>query len=77
MAKINQTCLQFRDMLLNLLDLLLFWNSLVTSQKGESQNECFKKTKHVKFPEKQHFLLHDTHTTDCGVLDAYVFFRPW
>ena len=28
----------------------------VIKQKGESQNECFKKTKHAKFPEKQTFL---------------------
>ena len=26
--------------------------SSVIRQKGESQNECFKKTKHVKFSEK-------------------------
>ena len=29
-----------------------FWNSSVIRQKGESQNGCFKKTKHVKFSEK-------------------------
>ena len=27
-------------------------NTLVIRQKGESQDGCFKKTKHVKFPEK-------------------------
>ena len=32
------------------------YNSSVIRQKGESQNRCFKKTKHVKFPEKRTFL---------------------
>ena len=31
-------------------------NSLVITQKGESQNGCYKKTKHAKFSEKQTFL---------------------
>ena len=30
--------------------------SCVIRQKAESQNECFKKTKHPKFPEKRTFL---------------------
>ena len=30
--------------------------SLVIRQRGESQNGCFKKTKHVKFSEKRTFL---------------------
>ena len=30
--------------------------SSVTRQKGESQNGCFKKTKHAKFSEKRTFL---------------------
>ena len=30
-------------------------NSSVIRQKGESQNGCFKKTKHAKFSEKQLF----------------------
>ena len=30
--------------------------SLVVRQKSESQNGCFKKTKHVKFSEKRTFL---------------------
>ena len=30
--------------------------------KGESQNGCFKKTKHAKFPKNEHFLPPDTHT---------------
>ena len=30
--------------------------SSVIRQKGESQNGCFTKTKHAKFPEKQTFL---------------------
>ena len=29
--------------------------SSIIRQKGESQNECFKKTKHVKFSEKRTF----------------------
>ena len=32
-------------------------------QKGESQNGCFKKVKHAKFPKNKHFLPPDTHTT--------------
>ena len=32
-------------------------NSSVIKQKGESQNGCFKKTKHAKFPEKRTFLI--------------------
>ena len=35
-------------------------NSLVIRQKGESQNGCFKKTKHAKFSEKQTFFTPDT-----------------
>ena len=31
-------------------------NTSVVSQKGESQNGCFKKTKHVKFSQKRTFL---------------------
>ena len=31
-------------------------NSLVIRQKGESQNGCFKKTKHANFSEKRTFL---------------------
>ena len=30
--------------------------SSVIRQKGESQNRCFKKTKHAKFSEKRTFL---------------------
>ena len=37
-------------------------NSLVIRQKCESQNECFKKTKHVNFPKNEHFLPSNTHT---------------
>ena len=38
-------------------------NSSVIRQKGESQNGCFKKTKHenkTNFPKKKHFLPPDT-----------------
>ena len=31
-------------------------NSSVIRQKGQSQNGCFKKKKHAKFPEKRTFL---------------------
>ena len=33
-----------------------FFKSFIIRQKGESQNGGNKKTKHVKFPEKQTFL---------------------
>ena len=36
--------------------------SSVIRQKGESQNWRFKKTKHAKFFENEHFLTPDTHT---------------
>ena len=32
---------------------------------GESQNGCFKKTKHVKCSKSKHFLSPDTHTYVC------------
>ena len=35
---------------------LIYVNSSVIRQKGESQNGCFKKAKHAKFSEKQTFL---------------------
>ena len=37
----------------------------VIRQKGESQNGCFKKTKHANFSEKEHFLPTDTQTYMC------------
>ena len=37
-------------------NLNLFRKSSVIRQKGESQNRCFKNTKHAKFSEKQTFL---------------------
>ena len=33
----------------------LWINALVIRQKGESENGCYKKTKHVKFSEKRKF----------------------
>ena len=33
-----------------------FCNTLVITQKAESQNGCFKKTKHAKFSKKRTFL---------------------
>ena len=44
------------------------WINLKTSvirQKGESENVCFKKTKHAKFSQKRTFLTHDTHMYMC------------
>ena len=38
---------------------------MLIRQKGESLNSCFKKTKHVKFSEKQTLLTPDTHTYVC------------
>ena len=35
-------------------------------QKGESQNEYFKETKHAKFSKNEHVLALDTHTYVCG-----------
>ena len=32
-------------------------------QKGESQNGCYRKTKHAKFPQKRTFSPPDTHTS--------------
>ena len=40
----------------SLYDPYIFFKSSVIRQKGESQNGGNKKTKHVKFPEKQTFL---------------------
>ena len=40
--------------------------SSVITQKGESQNGCFKKRKHAKFSKKRTFFLtSDTHTYVC------------
>ena len=38
------------------LSFYLIWNSSVIRQKGESQDRCFKKTKHARFSEKRTFL---------------------
>ena len=40
---------------------------LVIRQKGESQNGCFKKTKHAKFSEKRNFLRLDRHSAYQGL----------
>ena len=50
----------------------IYWNSLifgywesissVIRQKGESQNACFKKSKHTKFSKNEHSLSPDTFT---------------
>ena len=39
--------------------------SFYKRQKGESQNGCFKKAKHAKFPKNKHFLPPDMHTYVC------------
>ena len=41
------------------------YNSSGMKQKGESQNECFKKAKMPKFPKNKHFVPPDTHTRVC------------
>ena len=56
---------------LSLLLLLLLLSEFLGSaigQKGESQNGCFKRTKHVKFSEKLTFLTPDTHTLKHSLL---------
>ena len=40
-------------------------NLSVVREKGESQNGCFMKTKHFKFPEKQILLTPDTQIYGC------------
>ena len=40
--------------------------SPVIRQKDESQNDCFKKTKHAQFPKNKNFLPPDTHTCVSG-----------
>ena len=46
----------YNIMTTNKVDSGIFDKSSVIRQKGESQNGCFKKTKHVEFSEKQAFL---------------------
>ena len=46
----------YNIMMTNKVDSRIFDQSSVIRQKGESQNGCFKKTKHVKFSEKRAFL---------------------
>ena len=46
----------------------LNWISSVMRQKAESQNECFKKTKHAKFSEKRIFRFSEN-------LACFVFFK--
>ena len=53
--------INFRDFLKWIPDLIspvsfFQQSSSVIRQKGESQNWCFKKTKHAKFPQKRTFL---------------------
>ena len=46
--------------------------SSIMRQKGESQNDSYKKTKHTKFSEKnKHFWRPDTHTCVCLFLTSY------
>ena len=49
-------------------------NSPVIRQKGESQSGCFKKTKHVQFPEKRTFLTPwHAHRVRTRVWEMFVF----
>ena len=50
---------------IRILPKILINKSSVIRQKRESQNECFKKIKHVKFPKNEHFLPPDTHMYVC------------
>ena len=43
----------------------MFDNAMVIRQKVKSQNDCYKKTKHVKFSEKSTFLTPEMHTYLC------------
>ena len=45
----------------NISYIMFRFKSSVIRQKGESQNGCFKKTKHAKFPKNEHFLPPDPH----------------
>ena len=54
-VRLKFTCIWYWERLDNYI-------SSVIRQKGESQNGCFKKTKHAKFSEKQTFLTPDMHT---------------
>ena len=54
-------------MFLKLIMIIIF-NLLVIRQKDESQDGCFKKTKHVTFSEKRTFLTHPHQ----GVRNRYV-----
>ena len=56
------------------------WNkSSVKRQKGESQNGCFKKTKHAKFSEKRTFLTRWYAQVRVHIrgLEMYVFRKIW
>ena len=57
-VRLKFTCIWYWERLDNYI-------SSVIRQKGESQNGCFKKTKHAKFSEKQTFLTPDMHTCTC------------
>ena len=48
-------------MLISLQMNTVYFVSPVIRQKGETQNGCSKKTKDLKFSEKEHLLLPDTH----------------
>ena len=53
-------------------------SSSVIRQKGESQNGCFKITKHVKFSKKRTFLAPDMHTYVCvSEGKKYSFFKKF
>ena len=58
----------FQKLFENELHWLYRFYSLVIRQKGESQNGCFKKIKHVKFSENEHFL------PPCACQEVMLFF---
>ena len=52
-------------------------SSSVIRQKGESQNRCFKKTKHTKFSEKQTFLTTFLDIDTEHLLNDYFFYSSF
>ena len=50
-----------RNQALKLLVIIFAINSSVIRQNSESQNGCFKKSKHANFSKNEHFLPLDTH----------------
>ena len=52
--------------------------AIAKAQKGRSLNGCSKKTKHIKFSEKKHFLPPDTHVrVRIRGYEMFVFRKIW